>query len=85
MEHYVYIIRSLKDGSYYKGYTLRPQFRLEEHNHGLSKYTSLKLPWILVYLEKFEVKSEALKREKQLKKYSSEQILRLIASPKNLL
>ena len=85
MEYYVYIIRSLKDSSYYKGYSIQPHFRLEEHNLGLSKYTSLKRPWVLVHLEVFALKSAALKREKHLKKYSNEQIQRLITSPKNLL
>jgi hypothetical protein len=40
MPFYVYIIRSLKDNSYYKGFTENYERRLEEHNQGLSKYTA---------------------------------------------
>ena len=71
------------DGSYYKGYTLNYFERLQQHNDGLSHYTIRKRPWVLVYLEKFESKKEALIREKVLKKYSHDQIFNLINSPKN--
>ncbi len=38
----------------------------------------------MVYVEIFETKREALIREKALKKYSHQQIQRLIISPKNI-
>jgi putative endonuclease len=81
--YYVYIIESLKDGSFYKGYTSHPELRLNQHNDGESNYTSFKGPWKLVHLEKYSTKTEALKREKVLKKYSHQQIKKLIESPKN--
>ena len=65
---FVYILKSEVDGSFYIGYTSDLAKRLKEHNEGLSVYSSRKKPWIVVYYEKFEVKSEALKREKFLKK-----------------
>ncbi len=46
-------------------------------------YTARKTPWCLVYLEKFEDKKAALIREKKIKKYSHEQIQKLINSPAN--
>jgi putative endonuclease len=67
MEFYVYILRSKLDGSYYIGYTTDMGRRLDEHNNGLSRYTSKKIPWELVYTEQFQKKSEALKRERFLK------------------
>jgi putative endonuclease len=85
MSFYVYIIQSEIDQSYYKGFTEDYLERLKQHNDGWSKYTSRKKPWNLVYVELFESKSEALKREKTLKKYSHNQILNLIYSHKNLL
>ena len=85
MPFYIYIIRSTRYGSFYKGFTTNPARRLQEHNEGLSGYTSAKIPWILVYLEIHDDKTNALKREKAIKKYSHSQILSLIASEKNQL
>jgi putative endonuclease len=85
MPHYVYIIQSLIDFSFYKGYSADPAKRLKQHNEGDCHYTSAKTPWKLVYVELCNSKSEALKREKALKKYSNSQIENLIVSPKNIL
>lgn len=81
MAFYVYIIQSKKDNSYYKGSTQNYFQRTEQHNQGLSLYTSRKMPWVLVYLEIFESKKESIIREKVLKKYSHDQIRDLIISP----
>lgn len=85
MIFYVYILQSLKDRSYYKGFTENPLLRLERHNKGDSIYTRNKIPWEIVYLERKELKQEALIRERSLKKYSHEQIQQLIISSKNYL
>jgi putative endonuclease len=71
--YYVYILQSLVDDSYYIGYTESIEKRLYEHNNGLSKYTSGKMPWSLVYSEAFDSKTVALKREKFLKKQKNSQ------------
>jgi putative endonuclease len=83
MGFYVYIIQSLADKSYYKGFTENPLRRLVQHNNGESIYTSTKLPWCFVYIEERESKTEGLIRERALKKYSHDQINRLIGSEKN--
>ena len=85
MKHYVYIIYTKKFDKYYKGYTLNPEKRLEQHNNKESRYTSSFTPWNLVYLEIFTTKKEALIREKALKKFSKHSLINLIKSPKNLL
>jgi putative endonuclease len=64
---YTYILQSLKDGSFYVGYSQDPLLRLEKHNKATSGYTSTKRPWALVYREGFATKTEAIKREKFLK------------------
>ena len=84
MSYFVYIIQSGKDNSYYKGFTENPALRLLQHNAGSSAYTSSKVPWRLVYLEIFLDKRSALQREKAIKKYGHEHIMRLILSPKNI-
>ena len=84
MPFYVYIIQSLVDKSYYKGFSEDPSVRLLQHNAGESQYTSGKIPWQLVYVEELLTKREALIREKALKKYSHSQIEGIINSAKNI-
>ena len=84
MAHYVYIIESLQDGSYYKGYSQDPLNRLMQHNNAESKYTSGKMPWNLVYVEECTNKTEALTRERNLKKAQRDRIQSLLSHPKNI-
>ena len=65
---FVYILQSDVDATHYVGFTENIENRVLQHNNGASRYTSRKIPWRLVYFEKFEIKSDALKREKFLKK-----------------
>ena len=85
MPYYVYIIQSLKDGTYYKGSSTNPLKRLEEHNSGQSKYTATKLPWKLMYVEELSSKKEMLIREKKLKRGNAEYFAKLIHADKNIL
>ena len=85
MNHYVYIIYSKRLDIYYKGYSLNPKNRLLEHNSNFSAFTAHKGPWEIVYLEIFMIKSKALNREKSLKKYDHQQLLKLINSNVNQL
>ena len=65
---YVYILESIKDSSFYIGQTEDLEKRLNFHNQGLSKYTSGKTPWHIVCFEEYKTRTEALKRERFLKK-----------------
>jgi putative endonuclease len=65
---FTYIIQSKKDNSFYIGSTSNLNKRVNDHNDGFSPYTSKKMPWKLVYYEKYENKSDAIKRELFLKK-----------------
>ena len=82
---YVYIINSLKFDKYYRGFSENIKQRLIDHNLGKSKYTKSFLPWKFVHIEIYNTKSDALIREKKLKKYSKAQILELSKSKKNQL
>ena len=66
---YTYILKSSLKDWYYIGHTSDIDKRLKEHNNGLSKSTKPYKPFELVYFEKFETKSEAFKREQQVKRY----------------
>ena len=68
MKYYTYILQSDKDGIFYIGQTENLEERLEKHNLGLSKYTSKKIPWKIVFFEEFETRKEAISRERFLKK-----------------
>jgi putative endonuclease len=65
--HFVYILYSLKDHKLYKGYTSNIQNRLAKHNSGGSKSNSHRRPFVLIHIEQFENKTDALVREKYLK------------------
>lgn len=76
--YYVYIL-CCSDQSLYTGYTNNLNHRLDVHNQGKgAKYTKSRRPVSLVYYECFETKSEALKREYQIKQLKREQKLSLI-------
>ena len=70
-KYFVYILQSKKNGSYYVGYTNDLNKRVAKHNLGGTASTRPYKPWKLVYFEEFSTKTEALKREKQIKKYKS--------------
>lgn len=78
-KHYIYIVKC-KDGSLYTGYAKDIEKRVEKHNKGQgAKYTKIRRPVELVYQEMFDTKSEALKREYEIKTYSRQQKLLLIS------
>jgi putative endonuclease len=70
-EHLVYILQSLTDGSFYVGYTSFLILRFKEHQGGRSSHTSKHLPYIVRYIEVFDNKTDALKRERQIKNRKS--------------
>ena len=65
--YYTYVLQSEKDGSYYIGYTKQLQKRFRQHNAGKSTYTAKHRPFKLVYYEKFNLKEDAVEREKYFK------------------
>ena len=78
--YFSYIVRCA-DGTLYCGYTCDPDRRISTHNSGRgAKYTRSRLPVRLVYLEKFETKSDAMKREAALKRLSHGEKERLAAA-----
>ncbi|MBO1199907.1 GIY-YIG nuclease family protein [Staphylococcus simiae] len=76
--HFVYIVKC-NDGSLYTGYAKDVKARIAKHNDGKgAKYTKTRRPVQLVYHEVYDTKSEALKREYEIKTYSRQKKLRLI-------
>ncbi len=67
--YFVYILKSLKDQKYYIGSTTGIASRLAYHNAGKQRSTKNRKPFILIYTEEYPSKSEAEKRERQIKSY----------------
>jgi putative endonuclease len=68
--YYVYILLC-RGGSYYIGSTNNIDKRFKDHLAGRgARYTKSHKPEKIIYREKFSTKSEALKREAELKKWS---------------
>lgn len=66
----------------YTGISTNPIKRLRAHNEGKgAKYTRAGRPWHIVYLEKTSGKSQALRRELEIKKLArAEKIILIRAS-----
>ena len=83
-KHYAYMLRC-NDNSIYSGYAVDPIKREKVHNSGKgAKYTRARLPVKLVYYEEFNNKSEALKREREFKKFTHIQKEKIIERQKSL-
>lgn len=76
--YFVYILKCA-DATLYIGSTNDIEKRIISHNTSKvgAKYTRGRRPVVLKYYESFETKSEALKREIELKKYSKIQKMNL--------
>jgi len=61
--YYAYILKSKKDGKYYYGHSKDIKLRLTYHNAGKVRFTKSRRLWNLHYYEKYETRSEAVKRE----------------------
>jgi len=72
MPYWVYILQNETSGKLYKGQTSDLDKRIERHNtheSGSMRYTyKQKGPWRLIHSEKYSTRSEAMKREKFLKR-----------------
>lgn len=70
MRFYCYIVECA-DGTYYTGWTVDPERRVAVHNRGRgARYTRIRGPVKLVYLEELPDKKSAMKRELAIKKLS---------------
>jgi len=78
-QFFCYIVRCT-DGTLYTGWTTDPQRRCKQHNLGSgAKYTRMHRPVELVYTEHLSNRSEAMKREFQIKHMKRAQKEKLIS------
>lgn len=64
---YMYVLKSIKDGRVYFGYTADLKRRVIEHSRGLNKSTKFRLPLELIYYEAYKSQTDAEAREQRLK------------------
>ena len=75
---YCYIVECA-DGTYYTGWAIDPEKRVQVHNKGRgAKYTKMRLPVKLVYVEEQPDRKTAMKRERAIKKMRREKKQKLI-------
>jgi len=73
MAYFAYILECV-DGTYYTGSTDNLFMRVAQHNEGRgARYTRMRLPAKLVYHEEFGDRSQAVKREREIKRMSRAQ------------
>jgi len=77
MPYYVYIL-VCKGGAFYTGYTRDVEARMKLHKQGRgAKYVRTHQPKKIVYLEEFANRSQAMKRERQIKRLTHTEKLKL--------
>ena len=86
MKYLTYILECA-DGTLYVGVTTDIARRVEEHNTSDkgAKYTKARRPVVLKYIEEFENRSKAQKREYELKSLTRAEKLDLVAKASDIL
>ena len=78
-QYYIYISASQKNGTLYIGVTNDLETRVLQHKQKINEgFTSKYDVTLLVYFESFQYIADAIKREKQLKKWNRQWKINLI-------
>ena len=77
--YYVYVIVN-REGKIYIGQTKDITKRLNDHNKGWSKYTRGKGEWKILFIERYNTRREAIRRERYLKSGKGREYIREIKS-----
>lgn len=82
MPFFCYILRCA-DGTFYTGWTTDPPRREKQHNAGTgARYTRMRRPVKMVYIEEQPDRTSAMKRENQIKRMARERKGKLVQSQK---
>ena len=76
--YYVYILQSMTSARFYVGHCDHLLKRFHEHGTGQNTSTRNKGPWWMPYYETFSTRSEAMKRENEIKRKKSSKSIRAI-------
>ena len=80
--YFVYILYSSSKNKYYVGACEDVQKRLTKHNTNHSGFTGGALDWEIKWIEEHATKSDALKREKQIKNWKSRKMIERLINEK---
>jgi putative endonuclease len=79
---FVYLVRCA-DNSLYTGWAMDVVQRVKVHNAGRgAKYTRARRPVTLVYSEAWPTRADAMRREREIKRWSRARKLALFSRPK---
>jgi len=76
----VYILQSTPTKRFYIGQTKNVQTRLAYHNANFSKSLKNRGPWELVHREEYTTRSEAVRREHQIKSWKDRDMIERLVS-----
>ena len=68
IEYFLYILKSEITGRRYIGSTGNLEERVKKHNRGGVRSTKPYLPWVMLHTESFSSRTEARRREIELKR-----------------
>jgi putative endonuclease len=78
---YTYILFSVKLNRYYIGFTADSvELRLKKHLNSSKGFTSKAKDWKIVYTESFPTKSQAMLREKEIKRRRNKKMIENLIS-----
>jgi len=73
---YAYVLKSLNHNYYYKGHCEDLEERLKQHNSGKTESIRPYIPFILIYAEEFNTRTEDISREKYFKSAAGRRFLK---------
>ena len=83
MPYHLYILQSETTSRYYVGQSLDVQARVAYHNANYSLSLKNRGPWKLVYTEQYATRSEAVRRERQIKSWKDRRMIaKLLSAPR---
>ena len=80
MPYHLYILQSETTSRYYVGQSLDVHARVAYHNANYSLSLKNRGPWKLVYTEQYATRSEAVRRERQIKSWKDRRMIEKLLS-----
>jgi putative endonuclease len=73
---FAYVLKSVNHDFYYKGHCENLNERLIQHNSGMTDSIRPYIPFVIVYMEEFTSREDAIKREKYFKSAAGRRFLK---------
>ena len=74
--YFAYVIKSIHHDFYYKGHCKDLDKRLSEHNAGSTVSIKPYIPFKVIYSESFDIREDAIKRERYFKSAAGRRFLK---------